>query len=182
MELLGITEIHGQKGVGKTNLALFLARDIPTLYITTTKFCIQRLATNAPFYISEIHSVRDLYIAVLYKIRGLLVSHEIKFVVIDTFDSLLFTELKSKDVFCKLLEVAMELKKIIYESNLRILILNVGGEGFSFSYLLNNRLSLARIGNSRLLTSEFMIDGSKIKKKVEIINEGVRLSDQCLCP
>lgn len=161
-----------------------------TVYVSSVPFPIQRYLKTREgkgaakkFFISEIHSVSELWFLVKHRLRDFVAREEIGLVVIDSLDHLLYTEKKDRNLCGMLGSIVRDLKNVIHRYSAKVIVINSwcrsrnSGPGWSlglsWSYLVNTRLLIKKTTNERTCEALISVNGQRTKEIFVIDNTGV---------
>ncbi|AFN82723.1 putative recombinase-like protein [Encephalitozoon romaleae SJ-2008] len=177
LEYYGVTELTGKSGTGKTAIAVEESKELATIYITTTTFCIGRYKGASKevmdrIIVKYIPSIEYLASFVMNSMERIIVERRTGLVIIDSLDHLLATEGMGMDRGI-LFGVVNRLKRMNQKYGVNILVVTyhygswtIGAFcipnpmlGLQWMYMVNTRYVCSRAGDKRtlrLVRSPFM--------------------------
>ncbi|CAD26257.1 similarity to hypothetical protein YK82_CAEEL [Encephalitozoon cuniculi GB-M1] len=169
LKYYGVTELTGCPGSGRTAIAIEESKTRPTIYITTTTFCIGRYKESPPevmdrIVVKYVQSIEYLASFVMNSIERIIVERSIELVVIDSLDHLLATEGMGMDRRI-LFSITNKLKRMNQKHSTDVLVVTchygswtVGSFcipnpilGLQWMYMVNTRYVCSKDGDRRML-------------------------------
>ncbi|ADM11246.1 putative recombinase-like protein [Encephalitozoon intestinalis ATCC 50506] len=165
----GVTELSGKPGSGKTAIAIEESKEFPTIYLTTTAFCIERYKGSSKevmdrVVIKYIPTIGHLASFAMNSIERIVVESNTRLIIIDSLDHLLATEGMgmSRGV---LFGIINKLKRVSQKHLVNILVVTchygtwtVGSFcipnpvlGLQWMYMVNTKYICSRNGEKRTL-------------------------------
>lgn len=180
MKFIGLTEICGEPGIGKTKLSLHFSLNNKTMYISSKNIKLNKICHNE-FYLLEIFYLKDLLFLFKHKIEQFIINKEIILIIIDSLEHLVISEEINKFLYFKIKELFFIFKTIIYKHKIKIIVINnlfenklVGWMyrifGIRYLYSLNTRIVLFKINNLSFVKKTHSLDENECKRFITTEN------------
>ncbi|AFM98001.1 DNA repair Rad51-like protein [Encephalitozoon hellem ATCC 50504] len=169
LKYCGVTELSGKPGTGKTAIAIEESKELATIYITTTTFCIERYKGTSKevmdrIIVKYIPGIEYLASFVMNSMERIIIEMGVRLVIIDSLDHLLATEGAGMDRRI-LFGIVNRLKRMNQKHEVNILVVTyhhgnwtVGTFcipnpmlGLQWMYMVNTRYICCRDGDKRIL-------------------------------
>lgn len=122
IELMGVTEIIGAPGAGKTALALHAAHGLQTLYISSV--ALGRRAVPPRCLIGRLDTFLKLRIFIANDAARLVQAYALECIIIDGLDAFLHTVRKPRRLSGDVFRIVKTLKRLCFEHGTRVIITN----------------------------------------------------------
>lgn len=138
---IGITEVMGEPGVGKTNFILSQIKQENTLYITNRNVPSQ-IGCLKLLWILRVNTFFEFRIFMTKQLSYLINLYSFKCIVVDSFDAFLYTENKPREKRKDVTNIIQCMRNIIFKHKSKVIIVNNlfnNKDIFDSNFLLYNK-------------------------------------------
>lgn len=165
LEIVGITEIVGESGTGKTSLALFLKKELKTLYISIYSINPKWFDTNViPI---RIDSFLKLKVFIINELKDMLKNEKIQKIILDGLEDYLYVFESPRKQSMEVFKIMKILRSHCFKNEINVIVINgsyskfqVDGVevrnpyiGLPWEYMINRRYLLIRSINDQRIVS-----------------------------
>ena len=123
MFTLGIIEIVGEPGTGKTNFILSHIKERNTIYITNS-IINRNLYTLSHLWIKKLNTFLELKGFILLELDKIVKKEQLKVVIIDSLDKFLYTEENPRNFSKDLVKMVQCLRNCVFKYKICVIIVN----------------------------------------------------------
>lgn len=189
MELRGITEFVGESGSGKSILALSLAKEKNTIYISQAQFKFKFLPPS--IIVKQIDTFLNLKIFIYNELRKLARTCKIEQIILDGLEDYLFTITKPLSQYFDIFKIVVVLKNLCFNNKVDVIVINSSYKklnylskvtswylGLQWEYLINSRYVIRKRDHNRI--AERVLGGEVLRFNFVIDDFGAHFIDQNL--